>query len=130
MAIYLVDTSVIIDAINGKRHRNQLLLELTEVQGHILGCCPINVAEVYAGMRPKEEARTSAILRTLRYFPLTFPIAELAGQMKFDYGKRGITLSLADAIVAATAIHNGLTLLTDNVKDFPMRELLLYPLPE
>jgi predicted nucleic acid-binding protein len=33
-------------------------------------------------------------------------------------------------IIAAVAIHNGLTLLTDNVKDFPMDDLSLSPLPE
>jgi predicted nucleic acid-binding protein len=55
MATYLLDTTVIIDVINRKRDRNQFLLELAEEQGHILACCPINVAEVYAGMRPKEE---------------------------------------------------------------------------
>jgi predicted nucleic acid-binding protein len=37
VATYLLDTSVIIDAINGKRNRNQLLRELTKQQDHILG---------------------------------------------------------------------------------------------
>jgi predicted nucleic acid-binding protein len=130
VATYLLDTSVIIDAINGKRNRNQLLREFTEQQDHILACCPVNVAEVYAGMRPSEERLTMAVLHSLRYFPITFAIAELAGLLKRDYGKKGVTLSLSDAMIAATAIHNGLVLLTDNVKDFPMKELLLYPLPK
>ena len=51
MATFLLDTSVIIDAINGKRDRGQLLQRLLE-QGHLLACCPINVTEVYAGLRP------------------------------------------------------------------------------
>src|ERR1017187_364800 len=50
MATLLLDTSVIIDAINGKRNRNQLLKELL-YHGHLLACCPINVTEVYAGLR-------------------------------------------------------------------------------
>ena len=49
MATILLDTSVIIDAINGKRNRNRLLRELLG-QDHLLACCPINVTEVYAGM--------------------------------------------------------------------------------
>lgn len=32
-------------------------------------------------------------------------------------------------MIAAVAIHNRLTLITDNVKGFPMEELALYPLP-
>jgi hypothetical protein len=47
MATLLLDTSVIIDAINGKRNRGELLRELLH-QGHLLACCPINVTEVYA----------------------------------------------------------------------------------
>jgi predicted nucleic acid-binding protein len=129
MATYLLDTNIIIDAINGKRNRNQLLLDLTERQGHLLACCAINVAEVYAGMRPKEKARTSALLRSFRMYPLTCDVAELAGLFKRDYGKKGMTLSLTDAIIAAVAIHNQLSLITDNVKGFPMESLSIYPLP-
>ena len=56
MATYLLDTSVIIDALNDKRGRREFLLGLVR-QGHLLACCPVNVTEVYAGMRPKEEDR-------------------------------------------------------------------------
>ena len=38
-------------------------------------------------------------------------------------------VTVADATIAAVAIANELTLLTDNVKDFPMKEIVLYPLP-
>ncbi|HEY6393051.1 MAG TPA: hypothetical protein VIX89_17350 [Bryobacteraceae bacterium] len=53
MAVYLLDTSVIIDTINSKRNREQLLTELLR-QGHLLACCPINATEVYVGLRPAE----------------------------------------------------------------------------
>ena len=39
------------------------------------------------------------------------------------------TLSLADMMVAATALEHGLALMTDNRKDFPLPELNFYPLP-
>jgi hypothetical protein len=29
--------------------------KLRSKPGHVLACCPINIAEVYAGMRPKEQ---------------------------------------------------------------------------
>ena len=48
MAIFLLDTTVIIDAINGKRGRDQILDDLLE-QRNLLACCSINVTEVYAG---------------------------------------------------------------------------------
>jgi predicted nucleic acid-binding protein len=42
---------------------------------------------------------------------------------------KGTTLNLGDVIIAAVAIHYEVTLLTGNVKDFPMKELSLEPLP-
>jgi len=68
MATYLLDTSVIIDILNKKRRRDHLLLELLEA-GHSLACCPINITEVYAGMRPEEEKATERFLRTLNLYP-------------------------------------------------------------
>jgi predicted nucleic acid-binding protein len=129
MAVYLLDTNVIIDVLNNKKHRGAFLLELTE-GGHILACCPINVAEIHPGMKPKEERRTTALLASLLFFPITFPIAELAGQLKQIHSRKGRTLSIPDTIIVAVAIYNHLTLLTDNTKDFPMRELNIHPLPQ
>src|SRR5689334_1247137 len=104
MATFLLDTNIIIDALNDKKNRNRSLLSLAE-QGHTLACCPVNVAEVYAGMRPKEEQRTSALLRSLELYPITFAVAELAGRLKRDYSRQGKTLSIPDTIVAAVALH-------------------------
>jgi len=129
MATFLLDTCVIIDALNNKRGRPALLLDLVR-SGHVLACCPINITEVYAGMRPKEEAATEGFLASLQHFPIAPPAARLAGEFKRDYARKGTTLNLGDVIIAAVAIHNALTLLTDNTKDFPMAELSLYPLPE
>lgn len=129
MSTFLLDTSIIIDTINEKKGRFDFLLDLTERQGHTLACCPINISEVYAGLRPKEQQHTTAFLKSLQLYPITFPVAELAGLLKRDYGKKGVSLSLTDTIIAAVAIHNELTLMTDNTKDFPMPELSLYPLP-
>jgi predicted nucleic acid-binding protein len=128
MATYFLDTSVIIDALNNKRGRRDLLLDLLR-QGHLLACCAINVAEVFAGLRPKEEKATEEFLRSLEYYHVTWPVARLAGLLKRDHAKKGIMVSIADATIAAVAIAHELPLLTDNVKDFQMKDLTLYPLP-
>jgi tRNA(fMet)-specific endonuclease VapC len=128
MVTYLLDTSVIIDVLNDKKNRRQLLRELIS-QGNTLACCPINITEVYAGLRPKEEESTVRFLRTLQLYPMTWPVAEMAGLLKRDHAKKGQTLNLGDVIIAATALHNSLTLITDNTKDFPMQKLSLYTLP-
>ena len=128
MSIYLLDTSVIIDALNNKRRRGELLIGLAE-QGHLLACCSINVTEVYAGMREEEQAGTAELLDSLQFYPVTFPIARLAGFLKRDYSRKGITLAIGDVTVAAVALYHHLTLITDNAKHYPMKEVSLYPLP-
>ena len=129
MATFLLDTSVIIYTINNKKSRRQLLRGLLD-QGHVLACCPINVVEIYAGLRSKEEVSTESFLASLGYFLITFTMARLAGQFKRDFAKKGVTLSVTDTLIAAVAIEHRIFLITDNTKDFPMKELQLYPLPQ
>jgi len=119
---YLLDTSRIIDALNGKReckaHLRQLLTE-----GHTLACCTINVIEVYAGMRPKEREATDAFLHNLEYYDISWKVAARAGALRYAWARKGHTLSLPDVTIAAVAIEHGLILLTDNPRHFPMPEL-------
>ena len=129
MATFLLDTSVIIDVLNGKRNRGQLLGDFAK-QGHLLACCSISVTEVYAGMRTPEEIRTFDFLNSLQFYSVTWPIARLAGLLKRDHARKGVSLAVADVTVAAVAIHHRLTLLTDNLKRYPMKELTLHPLPK
>ena len=128
MATYLLDTSIIIDVLNGKRNRGQLCKDLLQ-QGHLLACCSINVTEVYAGLRSHEETKTRELLESLQYIPIVWPVARSAGVLKRDYARIGITLATTDATIAAIAIHYKLTLITDNLKHYPMKEISLYPLP-
>jgi len=127
MATYLLDTSVIIDVLNGKRARASLLEELLRA-GNTLACSPINVAEVYAGMHPKEASATDAFLSGLDYYDISWKVARSAGRLRYEQARRGRTLSLADTMIASVALTNGLILMTDNRKDFMITGLELYPL--
>jgi predicted nucleic acid-binding protein len=125
----LLDSSVLIDALRLLRGRRQWLAELVR-QGHILTTSALNLAEVYAGMRPGEEARTKAFLGAMECHEITAGIAEMAGKLKRQWAQKGHTLTLADTMVAAVALEQGCPLATDNRKDFPMPGLQLYELPE
>jgi predicted nucleic acid-binding protein len=48
------------------------------------------------------------------------------GQMTIQGKRKGVTISTADGLIAATAIEHGLTLATRNVKDFGGIEVLIF----
>ncbi|OGO76149.1 MAG: hypothetical protein A3K45_06455, partial [Chloroflexi bacterium RIFOXYC12_FULL_59_14] len=79
--------------------------------------------EIVRGMREREREETFDLLDTLETLPMTSEIADLAGELIRSWRERGINLSDADAIIAASAIHHGLALVTTNAKHFPMPEL-------
>jgi len=87
----------------------------------------INVAEVYSGMRPDEEQRTITFLESLECFSFDAGSGEHAGRLKNLWAKKGKIIALPD--IAAIAIEQACTLVTDHRKHFPMPELKLYPLP-
>jgi predicted nucleic acid-binding protein len=128
MAIYLLDTSVIIDALNRKRNRWQLLASLVEA-GETLACSAVTVVEIYAGLRPRESAATRIFLEGLEHYNLDWELARYAGLLKNEWARKGRALAIADVLIAATALAHKLVLMTDNRKDFPMPKLVLYPLP-
>jgi predicted nucleic acid-binding protein len=124
----LLDTSILIDVLRLKNRRNEWLAELVR-GGHTLSTSTLNIAEIYAGMRPAEESRTEALLGGLEVHELSGASARQAGRLKSTWARKGHTLSLADAIVAAIAMERGCALLTDNRKDFAMPGVQLYPVP-
>jgi predicted nucleic acid-binding protein len=124
----LLDTSVLIDTLRARNGRKELLARLVE-GGHHLATTALNIAEVYAGIRSGEEARTSFLLDSLECHDLDGGTGKKAGLLKSTWARKGKTIALPDALIAAIAIERRCTLMTDNRRDFPMAELNLYPLP-
>ena len=127
MAIYLLDSNIVVEVINGKNNRDAILRNLILAKS-ILACCGVTWTEIYAGMRDHERERTERYLSSLEYLDITPQVAKHAGLLKRDLQRNGITLSLPDVMIAAVAIENNATLITLNTKHFPMPEINLYPL--
>jgi len=53
-----------------------------------------------------------------RILPVTAPIAERWGVLSAECRLQGRQVKVADGLIAATALHHGLALVTRNVKDF------------
>lgn len=119
---------MLIDVLRRRRQRREALEGLVIAQ-HSLFTTALNVAELYAGMRPGEERQTEALLAGLECLDVAGSAARLAGALKNRWARRGRTLALVDALIAATAIEQNCALLTDNHKHFPMPEVRMYPLP-
>lgn len=128
MTTYLVDTNILINALNQKRGHRELLNQLVR-QGDRLACCTVILGELFTGIRPPDVGKVEQFVSLLAWYAATPAIARRAGRMRFEYARRGITLSLLDMLIAATALEHGLSLITANRKHFAMPELSLYDLP-
>ncbi len=125
MPDYLLDTTAIIDYLRDKSGVPELLEKFCS-EGGLLCCSPINIVEVYAGMKDKEKASTDEFLNSLECYETDREIANLAGELKRNYSKKGITLSTPDVLIAATAIKKHLMLVTNNARHFPVEGLMIY----
>lgn len=125
MADYLLDTTAIIDFLRNKGSVAEML-ERFSLEGGILGICAVNVIEVYAGMKDGERAATESFLDSLKFYDSDRNVAGIAGELKRNYRKKGVTMSTPDVLIAATAIKNNLVLVTNNSKHFPMKEVRVY----
>jgi toxin FitB len=53
-----------------------------------------------------------------RILDVTAPVADRWGALAAAARKKGLTLAVVDGLIAATALHHALTVVTRNVKDF------------
>jgi predicted nucleic acid-binding protein len=128
MTDYLFDTNILIYRLRNNPKVEHLLEQLTEASERYIST--ITRAEILAGMHPNESTKTLALLQSFSSVSVDDNIADLAGQLLYRYARQGITLSLADMLIAATAIEHNLTLITTNGKHFPIPELLLQVLEQ
>jgi predicted nucleic acid-binding protein len=96
--------------------------------GEEVGICAINVTECLAGARPQERPGWEEVFRTLRYWPIQRADAALAGTWGYDFARRGRALTTGDLLIAAVARRLRAVVVTDNVKDFPMEDIVVQSL--
>ena len=124
MAPCLLDTTVLIDALRGRRAADRLR-ELHARGEDVPHTCAINVEEVVRGLRPGEEGAVRRLLDGLKLVPLGREQGERAGRWRREFAASGVTLSQADCLIAAAAVGLGVRLVTGNPTHFPMQELTI-----
>ena len=119
----IVDTDILIDHLRGRQYAIRLLERWNE--SGLLAISVITQLEIYQGVRPDEVVRTDALLESPVSLDVDVSLARLTGTLIGEFRRRGITVSMADAIIGATALQRRVPLLTNNVRDYPFPELTL-----
>lgn len=117
----LIDSDILIDHL--RKEKKALDFLDTEIEkGAILFLSVISRAEIYAGLRKGEEEVISSLFEIITPVNVDTAIADKAGEYLRKFGKSH-ALNIGDAIIAATAGEMKLTLVTRNVKHYPMKDI-------
>lgn len=119
--VCLVDTDVAIDFLRRREYARELL-ERRAGEG-LLVISTLTHLEIYQGIKAGEEEATNSFLDGLMSIVVDVPIARRAGRLLGELRSRGVTVGIADAVIAATAFQLGVPLLTNNVEHYPFPDL-------
>ena len=120
----MLDSDVIIDVLRGRAETVAELGRLAAA-GVPTYICAVSVAEIFAGVRAGEEARTEAFFEARGDITIDAATGRRAGTYLARYaGSHG--LEIADALIAAAASTAGLHLWTRNTRHYPMDGLRLH----
>ncbi len=118
---FLLDTTILIDLLRGRQEAIVFLDKLS--QEGTLFVCAVVVSEIFSGVRPAELSEVEEFFEAMGYIQIDYRTAKRAGLYKRDFQRKGISLSISDTLIAAAAVDHSLTLVTKNVRHFPMEEL-------
>ena len=115
----ILDTDILIWVLRkNKEIKNKLIKATLETDGGLY-ITPIQIAEIYAGIRTSEEKIIKKFLNSFNIIPIDVQIGELAGRFINQY-RKSHSVEIADAIIAAASIVNNFKLWTLNKKHYPM----------
>ena len=117
----LLDTDIVIDFLRRRNYARKLLENWAE-EG-LLAISTLTHLEIYQGIKAVEEGVTNAFLDGLTSVNVDVAIARRAGKMLGELRSKGVTVGIADSIIAATALQLGAPLLTNNVEHYPFTDL-------
>lgn len=120
----LYDSDVIIEILRGRSSVVEAARRL-EGSGVPTYCSAVSLAEIYAGIRPGEEAVTQAFFDARGEIVLDGQVGRMAGSYVARYA-RSHGLELGDALVAAASTAAGVWLWTRNRKLYPMADVRFY----
>jgi len=122
----LCDANIFIEIY---RDNSDIIKTVKAIGQNQIAASHVTCAELYFGARNKRELQAiEKDLQQLSLLPIQLPISTMATQLVKEYALSH-TLSLPDALIAATAIYHDLELFTLNQKDFRFLKNLRLFLP-
>jgi len=117
---YLVDTDWAIHHLNGHQ---PIIQRLQDLQHEGLGLSVVSLAEIYEGVyysRDPEESERSliAFLESVSLIGIDEETAKIFARERGRLRADGMLIGDADLFIAATALQQGVTLLTNNRRHF------------
>ena len=117
---YLIDTDWLIDTFIGRPAAVRIINDVTD-QG--LAVSIVSHGELFEGAFgfPDPDAQLARLRTFLEPFseaPLSDPIMEIFGRTRSELRRAGRLIPDLDLLIAATAVHHDMILLTRNVRHF------------
>jgi predicted nucleic acid-binding protein len=114
---YLLDTTLIVDHVNGHEPAMALLDRLYQ-EGAELCTCDVVVCEALSGGDDEHRRVVSRLVGALDYVATDPDVARAAGDARLERHRSGGKLGLGDALIAAVARGLDATVVTRNRPDF------------
>jgi predicted nucleic acid-binding protein len=117
----ILDTDIVIDFLRRREYARKILNHWAD-EG-LLAISSLTHLEIYQGMKTGEEKATNSFLDGLITIDVDISIARQAGALLRNLRSKGITIGITDAIIAATALQFGVSLITNNIEHYPFSSL-------
>ena len=116
-----LDTDLLVAILRGKEEAQKKVTELDEEAKGATTC--VNAFEIFFGASKSERKhenlkKASKLLERLTVFPLDLASSQKAAEISARLVAKGETIDFRDAMIAAIAMENGMTLVTRNKAHF------------
>jgi predicted nucleic acid-binding protein len=127
MALYLLDTNVLVDYSKGI---GPIVAQLQAwgTGNDDIAICGVQIAEYYSGIAPEDRREARMFLSAFLRWPITETAALYAGTYRYNFARIGVQIATPDAMIAGVARARSATLVTRNVRDFPMTDIQILSL--
>lgn len=125
-AAYLLDTNIVSEF--SKERPNEQVLEFYKARKNLCAISAITWQELTRGVNRMPEGKRKNTIQSfidqlesnMQIIPYDKFASQICGEMQANAESQGKTLPFYDSQIAATAISNGMVLVTHNLQDFEL----------